>query len=240
LGFLRHIAEQWVDDVADLMFGDGAPTGLAQVTADLAIKWGRPNRWLFEGYRSLLRDAVARSVDHALDHLMIAMLWGVAGYGVEENIAFLRQTPSLLSDAGEVLGRLLRHDDSDETHIACAVAFWDAANRTGDADALTGFGWLAEVDKLDADAWASAALATLSVTGGRIAWSHKVAERAASLEASTTTLAIMNSLVRGTSDEWDRRGNIERAVEVLRSADRLVATSDYERLRTTLLERGAL
>jgi hypothetical protein len=57
---------------------------------------------------------------------------------------------------------------------------------------------------------------------------------------STTTLAIMNSLVRGTSDEWDRRGNIERAVEVLRSADQLAETPEYERLRTTLLERGAL
>ena len=240
LGFLRHIAEQWVDDVADLMFGDAAPPGLAQITADLAIKWGRPNQWLFERYRSLLRDAVSRGVDHAMDQLMIAMLWDVAGYSVDDNITFLHQTPALLSDAGEVLGRLLRHGDADEAHIALAVRFWDAANKTGDADALAGFGWLAGVDQLDADEWASMTLATLSVTGGRIAWSHKVAERAASLEVSTTTLAIMNSLVRGTSDEWDRRGNIERAVEVLRSADQLAETPEYERLRTTLLERGAL
>lgn len=240
LGFLRHIAPQWVDDVADLMFGDAAPPGLAQVTADLAIKWGRPNRWLFERYRSLLRDAVSRGVDHALDHLMIAMLWTITGYSVEDNIAFLRQTPALLSDAGEVLGRLLRHDDADEVHIATAVSFWDAANATADADSLAGFGWLAEVDQLDADVWESRTMATLAVTGGRIDWSQKVAERAASLGPSTTTLAIMNSLIRGASDEWDRRGNIERAVELIRSADELAGTPDYERLRTTLLERGAL
>lgn len=240
LGFLRHIAPQWVDDVADLMFGEAAPPGLAQVTADLATKWGRPNRWLFERYRSLLRDAVSRGVDHALDHLMIAMLWTITGYSVEENIAFLRQTSALLSDAGEILGRLLRHDAADEAHIATAVSFWDAANATADADALGGFGWLAEVEQLDADVWASRTMATLAVTGGRIDWSQKVAERAVSLEPSTTTLAIMNSLIRGASDEWDRRGNIERAVELMRFADELAGAPDYERLRTTLLERGAL
>ncbi len=240
LGFLRHIAPQWVDDVAELMFGDAAPPGLAQITADLAIKWGRPNRWLFEQYRPLVRDAVSRGVDHGLDHLIIAMLWEVTGYSVGENIAFLRQTPTLLSDAGEVLGRLLRHADADAGHIARAVTFWDAANSTADADSLGGFGWLAEVEKLDSEIWASRTMATLAVTGGRIDWSHKVAERATSLPPSVTTLSIVNSLVRGASDVWDRRGNVERAVEHLRAAEELNGTAEYERLRTTLLERGAL
>ncbi len=240
LGFLRHIAPQWVDDVADLMLGDAAPPGLAQVTTDLAIKWGRPNRWLFERYRSLLRDSVSRSVDQALDHLMIAMLWAITGYSVEENVAFLRQTSALLSDAGKVLGRLLRHDDADAGHIATAVSFWDAAIATADADSLAGFGWLAEVDQLDPGVWASRTMATLAVTGGGIGWSQKVAARAASLDPSITTLAIMNSLIRGASDEWDRRENIERAVELIHSAGELAGTPDYERLRTTLLERGAL
>ena len=172
--------------------------------------------------------------------MMIAMLWEVAGYSVDDNMAFVRQTPALLSDAGEVLGRLLRHDDADEAHIVSAVAFWDAANSTADANALAGFGWLAEVEKLEPDVWATRTMATLAVTGGRIDWSHKVAERTASLAPSTTTLAIMNSLVRGASDEWDRRGNIERAVEHLRAAEKLNGTAEYERLRTTLLERGLL
>lgn len=240
LGFLRHIAPQWVEDVADLMFGDAAPAGLAQITVDLAIKWGRPNRWLFERFRPLVRDAVSRGVDNALDHLMLAMLWGVTGYSVEENVVFLRQTPKLLSDAGEALGRLLRHGDADDAYIACAVTFWDAAISAADGEALTGFGWLAEVVTLDADVWANRTEATLAVTGGRIDWSQKVAERAASLPPSTTTLAITNSLVRGASDEWDRRGNIERAVDHLRAAEELKGTADYERLRTTLLERNAL
>ena len=240
LSFLRYIAPKWVDDVANMLFGDGAPSGLGQITADLAIKWGRPNRWLFERYRPLLRDAVSRGVEHALDHLMIAMLWSITGYGIDETVNFLRQTPSLLSRAGEILGRLLRHSDADASHIASAVEFWDAANTIADSDSLHGFGWFAEVEQLEGAAWAERTMATLVVTGGRIAWSHKVAERAASLGPSTTTLAIMNSLIRGASDEWDRRENIERAVELIRSADRIAGTPDYERLRTTLLERGAL
>ena len=63
-------------------------------------------------------------------------------------------------------------------------------------------------------------MATLAVTGGRLDWSHKVAERATSLLPSTTTLAIVNSLVRG-APAWDRRGNTERAVEHLRAAEEL-------------------
>lgn len=240
LGFLRHVAPDWVDDVAELLFGHDAPEGLAQVTADLAIKWSRPNRWLLERYRHLVRNSVSRDVDHALDHLLIAMLWEVPGYTVDENISFLRRTPPQLSRAGEMLGRLLRQGDPDDAHIALGVTFWDTAISTRDPEALPGFGWLAEVEKLDDETWASRTASTLVVTGGHIDWSHKVSERATSLTPSTTPLAIMNSLVRGASDEWDRRGNIERAVEFLRASDQLAATPEYERLRTTLLERGAL
>lgn len=239
LGFLRHVAAEWVDEGAGLLFGADAPEGLAQVTADLAIKWGRPNRWLFECYRSLVRNAVSRDVDHALEHLLIAMLWAVQGYSVEDNISFLQQSPPQLSKAGEMLGRLLRHGDADEAQVACGVTFWDAAISTK-SGALLGFGWLAEVENLADETWASRTMATLAVTGGDIDWSHKVSERAASRAPSTTTLAIMNSLVRGASDEWDRRGNVERAVELLRASDALAATPEYERLRTTLLERGVL
>lgn len=240
LGFLRHVASEWVDGVADLLLGSEAPDGLAQATADLAIKWSRPNRWFLENHRPLLRDAVTRDVDHALDHLLIAMLWNVPGYGVQENVAFLRQPPALLSKAGEVLGRLLRHGDAEEHHVDSAVEFWDAAIAANERDGLAGFGWMAEVDRLDDQTWADLTMKTVALSGGRVDWSHKVAERIASLPTSTTGLAIMNHLVRGTTDEWDRRGNIERAAAILDNADSLADTPEYQRLRTTLLERGAL
>lgn len=90
LGFLQQVAPDWHEGSAELIFGADAPEGLAQLTADLAIKWGRPNRWLHERYRDLLRDAVNRRVEHAIDQLLMAMLWGVPGYAVDDNVAFLR------------------------------------------------------------------------------------------------------------------------------------------------------
>jgi len=240
LGFLRHIASEWVDGVAELLFGSDAPEGLAQITVDLAIQWGRPNRWLLETYRNLIRDAVSRDVDNALGQLMVAMFWEIPGYSIQDNISFLRQSPPLLSKAGELLGRLLRQSDAEEAHVARALEFWDAAVSTNEPDSLPGFGWLAEVATLSDEPWANRTMATLAVTRGRIDWSHKVAERAVSIAPSPTTLAIMNSLVRGASDQWDRRGNLERAVELLGASDELATTPEYERLRTTLLERGVL
>ena len=166
LGFLRFIASEWVEGVAELLFGTDAPEGLAQVTADLAIKWSRPNSWLLEHYRHLVRNAVSRDVEHALEHLLIAMLWGVPGYSVEDNISFLRQSPRRLSAAGETLGRLLRHGDAEDAHVACSVTFWDAAIAANGPEALPGFGWLAEVEKLADETWASRTMATLAAIGG--------------------------------------------------------------------------
>src|SRR5690606_6461545 len=113
LGFLQHVAPEWFERSAEVLFGAQAPEGLAQTTADLAVKWGRPNRWLHEHHRDLLLNAVLRGVDNAIDQLLIAMLWEVPGYTVEDNIEFLRQSPELLSRAGEMLGRLLRHQDAE-------------------------------------------------------------------------------------------------------------------------------
>jgi len=50
------------------------------------------------------------------------MLWGVPGYSVDENAAFLRRLPELLSKAGESLGRLLRQGDAEDAHIAVATS----------------------------------------------------------------------------------------------------------------------
>lgn len=240
LGFLRHVAPDWLEGLAGLIFGADAPEGLAQLTADLAIKWGRPNRWLHERYRDLLRDAVTRDVEHAIDHLLLAMLWGVPGYTVHDNVAFLRQSPELLSKAGESLGRLLRQGDAEDAHVAVATSFWNAAVDVGDGFALAGFGWMAEAMTIDDENWAVLTQKTLGLTGGKLDWAHKVADRAAASAPSTTTLSIMNSLVRSIDDEWDRRGTAEKAVALLQAATELAGTPEYERLRTTLLERGAL
>ncbi|MEZ5222216.1 MAG: hypothetical protein R2743_12035 [Ilumatobacteraceae bacterium] len=240
LGFLQHVAPEWFERSAEVLFGAQAPEGLAQTTADLAVKWGRPNRWLHEHHRDLLLNAVLRGVDNAIDQLLIAMLWEVPGYTVEDNIEFLRQSPELLSKAGEMLGRLLRHQDAEASHVAVAARFWESAIEVGDSASLAGFGWMAEVERLQDERWAELVQKTLAKTAGKIDWAHKVAERTASMTPSATTLSIMNSLVRGIADEWDRRGTAEKAAAVLVAATNLAGTTEYERLRTTLLERGAI
>ena len=240
LGLLQYIAPDWMARAADLMFGAEAPEGLAQVTMDVALRWSRPNRWLLEQHRPLVRDAVARSVDNAANHLLVAMLWHVPGYSVAENVAFLRQAPNLLSEAGEVLGRLLRHGDAEDAHVACGLAFWDEAIATSNREALAGFGWMAEVDRLHHTSWAERTASTLAITDGHLDRSDKVAERAATIPASPTTLSLMNSLVRGESDEWQRRRNVEHAAALLQTASSFADTPEYRRLRTTLLERGAI
>lgn len=145
----------------------------------------------------------------------------------------------MLSDAGEALGRLLRAEDASPEHIRVGVEFWGAALRQGNVDQLAGFGWWSEVRMLANPIWERLTLETAERVSGRLDWSHAVAERAKEPPISVEGLAIMNQLVRGQVDEWDRIRIIETAVEALRAAkDELAGTEEYSRLRTTLIERG--
>jgi hypothetical protein len=57
---------------------------------------------------------------------------------------------------------------------------------------------------------------------------------------STTTLAIFDDLIRHSERDWDRRRSAELAVEHLAVAQAMSDTPEYERLHTTLVERGLL
>ena len=236
IGFLHYIASEWVDQHRDELFGAAAPTGLGQLTVDLALKWGRPNRWLLEHFAEAVKDAVRRGVDNAIAHYLIAMLWQLPQYSVEGAVNFLRSA-NMLSRAGETLGRLLGADDTRPEHVELGVQFWAQAVDGGTAETLAGFGWFSEIGALDDATWTDLTLRTLTTTRGHIDWAHKVAERAATQPPSTATLSILNELVRGLPDEWDRQSVAELAAQALRKAEHLANTPEYKRLRTTLLER---
>jgi hypothetical protein len=246
IGFLRYIAPDWFEQHRSKLFGDTAPSGLGQVTVDLAIRWGQPNKWLLENYPDSIKDAVGRKVEHALEHYLVAMLWNVPAYPISGAVTFLK-SKGLLSAAGEAVGRLLQSDDTPPPQLLemaiklleMAIKFWEGALGANTADSLAGFGWYAEVESIDNDIWVELTLRTVEVARGRIDWGHKVAERAAAQPPTTKTLDILNHLVRGIGADWDRREIAKVATQTLQQAQILAETSEYKRLHTTLTERGA-
>ena len=56
----------------------------------------------------------------------------------------------------------------------------------------------------------------------------------------THRLAILDELVRGPGNEWERRDVAEHAAQMLESAQQLQDTVEYRRLRAALIERGLL
>jgi hypothetical protein len=144
-----------------------------------------------------------------------------------------------LSDAGQALGRLLGDGDASPEHAALAAQFWERSIRGGTVETLAGFGWYAEISALDDITWARLTRQTLTITRGRIDWARNVADRAARSRATPDTLEILNQLLRGLPDGWDQRSVLETATLAIKKANRRQTdTPEYQRLRTTLLERG--
>ncbi|WP_328769473.1 hypothetical protein [Streptomyces sp. NBC_00286] len=235
--FIAYVSPEWLEAIAPKLFGDEAPPTMGQTAVDLALQWGQPYEWLLENYRSSVRDSVRKGVQNSLSHYVIAMLWGVPGYTPRENISFLSGNAGDISEAGKALGLVLRGENVSDEYSDTAVEFWKLAVEEHSQE-LLGFGWMAEVKVISDETWNSVMLNTLSATRGKIDLPQSVAERAADQEQSTETLAILDSLVRGLEEEWDRREVATYARSSLLSATSLADTAEYRRLRTTLMERG--
>ena len=238
LAFLRYVAPTWVDDHRGQLFGADAPGNLGQTTVDLALSWGRPSPWLLEHFRDQVHDAVRRTTNNALDHYLVAMLWKVSGYSVDEALTFLRCVRRL-SDAAQALGHLLQSDDASIEHAAVAAQFWEESLRGDNGETLAGFGWYVEISSLDDATWARLTRQTLSITRGRIDWARRVADRAARPQPTSDTLEILNQLLRGLHDSWDQRYVLDTAALAIKKVNHpQTGIPEYQRLRTTLLERG--
>jgi hypothetical protein len=66
LPFLRHVEPEWVESRESRLLEDDAPGDLGQKTVELALKWGRPNRWLLERHRGAVLRAVRAGSKQAL------------------------------------------------------------------------------------------------------------------------------------------------------------------------------
>jgi hypothetical protein len=241
LPFLRHVAPEWVESREPRLFGDQAPEDLGQKTVELALQWGRPDRWLLERHRRAIFRALRSGSKHALDHMLVAMLWELPGYSTEATWrALASMGASVLSDAGERLARLLMHDPAQE-HLDRGVLFWDKAlqDQSLPGGTFWGFGWWAEVEALDRARWEQMTLTTCERAEGSLDWCAKVAERCAREPITTTGLGILTKLLRGRHEPWDRSQVAEVALGALKASSSDPTLSEArERLRATLTDLG--
>ena len=234
--FFRDVLPEWTEEHLDLFFGSEAPDGLGQISFDECIKWSQPKAWLLKRYRKMLRDAVRRKVERALDFMLIAMFWNTPGYSIKENINFLAQHPDLVSPSGRIVARVARESDiPPPEHLRIAEEFWRAALKTGAP--LGGFGWYSEVKALSDDTWAELTLRTLRKSHNRVQWGKGVIERLLTIPPTVTTLKILRLLVQEPSNELERVIIAKSASDFLCSAQDLNTTDEYHRLQTTFRER---
>jgi hypothetical protein len=219
----------------------GAPEDLGQTTVQLALKWGRPDRWLLERHRPAVLRAVRTRSKHALDHALVAMLWEVPGYSTEATWrALAGMGAPILSDAGEHLAHLLMNDPAQD-HLDRGALFWEQTlqHPSLSSDAFRGYGWWAEVDALDQERWEQMTLATCQRAEGSLDWCVKVAERCAREPITQAGLGILTRLLRGRHEPWDRSQVAEVALGALKasSGDPLLSEG-RERLRAALTDLG--
>ena len=244
LGWIRHALPEWFDANIDLLLGDDAPDGLAQLTVDLAIQWSLPNRWLLENDPGMIKNAVLRDAEEAVKHFLVAMLWNCPGYQVEDIVRFTEQHldehPWISSKIGKVLSSLISHEGVEVHHIETAMQLWKALLKSSTARSLEGFGWMHQVTALDDERWAKLTLDTLQAASNRGFWVHGVTERAMTQPLTVAKLALLNTIIREQLEPWHRYHITDNINEFLQKASSLRPSVEYQRLTTALLERDMI
>lgn len=241
LPFVLHVARTWVETNEELLFGGTAPDDLGQKTVELALKWGRPNSWLLERHRRAVRKAVRNKVENALAHMLIAMLWELPGYSVDETVGWLasQEEAALLSDSGERIARLLMREP-EVGHLNMGRRFWEMAiGAARSVDSLKGFGWWAEVEALSKEDFERLTLATVERTEGTLDWCVEVAERCAREPVTVSGLDVITRLLRGRHEPWDRSRVADVALTALKATSEHAHLTDARvRLRSALTDLG--
>ncbi|MFQ6026239.1 MAG: hypothetical protein ACE5Q6_01850 [Dehalococcoidia bacterium] len=239
--FLRYVLPQWFEENLDLFLGESAPTGLAQVSVDLWLRWNRADRWLLENFQFSVIDAVRRSAEGALEGFLLGMFWRVPGYDVPYCVATLAELGSqAVSRSGEETAQMLRHDDTPEGAIELGISFWrETLQKAVSAEGFHGFGWWTEVTKLQDDLWEELTLATCQKADGYLDRAPHVAERAATRPASASALRILTYLVISRLEYWENALVADHAMDALRASSSHEDLKDIRSdLRRALLEHG--
>ena len=244
LGWLRHALPDWFNNNIELLMGDEAPAGLAQITVDLTLHWDRSDRWLLESFPEMVKDAVLRDTAEAMDHFMVAMLWDCEGYQIDDTVQFIEQHldeyPELASRAGERISHIVSHEGTEQRYLESAVQFWDALLNSRAAPKLGGFGSMYLVSALDDERWAQLTRRTLEATADRGFWLHGATDRAMELPPTRAKLAVLNAIVRGHLEPWERYHIAEHINLVLQNATELESTVEHRQLTTALREHDII
>ena len=244
LGWLRHALPDWTDSNIDLLFGADAPPGLAQLTVDLAIHWSAPSQWLFETAPEMVRDSVLRDTEQSMDHFMVALLRDWPGCRLDDIVGFITQHhkdyPELASKAGTRISHIVSHENTEQRHIDTAVQLWTTLLDSSAVSDLGGFCWMHRAAALDDERWAQLTLRTIEKASSAGRWRHGVINRAMQTPASRSKLAVLNAIVRGPLEQWERYHIGEHIGEVLDNSAALEQTAEYRRLVTALREHDMI
>ncbi|MDQ6944737.1 MAG: hypothetical protein M3256_00385 [Actinomycetota bacterium] len=240
LQFLLHVAPDWVESRDSKLFGDKAAGELGQKTVELALKWGRPNRWLLERQRRPVFRAIRNGSDPALEQALVAMLWGVPGYSIVQTLHSLSPMGQpIVSKSGASLARLLIPDEAS-IYAKVGLQFWESAlaDSSLTTEAFRGFGWWAQVEALDREVWEQMMLRTCQRAIGRLDLCVEVAERSVREPMTATGLEILVCLLRGRNEPWERSLMAEIGLRALKAAADATMPGECQRLRAALTDLG--
>ncbi|QHT54643.1 hypothetical protein GXP71_00020 [Cellulomonas sp. H30R-01] len=228
----------WLDANQDALFEPENDPELGRSTLESALKWNpQPLPWILRHRRREVLAAARRGAEDGLEYVLVGHLWQLDGYGAQEILALLRADSGITPRLGESLGRLLRGVDGEVNDLG--VSLWEQILDAELGHDMSGFGWLAEACGIADGAWCRLTLRTARATPTGLDWSSRVAERAAAMTASETTLALLDELVRHPRRPWDGYRAAEHALTHLSAArGPLLETPEYRRLHAALVERG--
>lgn len=243
LKFLLFINPDWVNNNMGLLLGTDAPGDLGQCTIDLALEWGQPSKWLLENFRPGIKDAVKRKVERSLYHLFVAMLWELPDYSVRDIVDFLFSLEEFPKETGSTISKLVAGADVEDHFKERAIQLWsELINKSTPNNAyntLGGFSHMSCVEYSDPEVWAKITLKTLHKTGGRLDLPWQVAKHLIQIPPSSTTLEIMNLILRASTEEIGLQYMIKKEATILiEQSNHLKETNEYRRLNTAIHERG--
>lgn len=228
---------EWFEKNEKYLFGSATSTELGRVTIDACLMLYRPNAFILERYRDKVLNAVKRDVSGALRHLLHGLLWGTRGYE-PEYIAkkFMKIKPEYISKTGWHMHKIFENASADP--IQRVTAFWNTLlEQPQKSEVLNGFGWLADVQRIDQEQWEELMLRTCKVVK-KLEWSQRVAERISTSQTITDT--GWQILARLFSIDIEFEEDVAKhAMNALRkTVDIVDAPESRSHLREVLAEHG--